>query len=337
MKNQIEENFSIANQDTKIIDEKEFYENASIQFISSGIACHALCLLDYIGILKILLNDKKINKKQIKNFKNPALVQAALITLNGAKILELKNNQYFLTKLGQYVIKKISFITMPLIGYKRLFFNQFSLYDNPNSFNIKDIDFAKVALASIDFGKYDLDPLLIDLFKAIQPRGTICDLGCGTAEKLVKICQITNCHGLGIEQSKKAIQESKKFTKNNPNIEIINDSIMTLDGIWEDVTIAMISFVLHDISSNVDCAKILQSYKINFPMMKYLIVVDIVSPSDKNPANLPGFDYVHGLQGFFPRNYDETIQTFQKSGYSVEKEIAVQYMPNTYIWVLKSC
>jgi hypothetical protein len=64
------------------------------------------------------------------------------------------------------------------------------------------------------------------------------------------------------------------------------------------------------------------------------VVVDIVSLSEKIPTIMPGFDYVHGLQGITPRNYEETLEIFERSGYRVFQEFSVPNMPNTFIWIL---
>ena len=191
------------------------------------------------------------------------------------------------------------------------------------------------AASSIDFSSDNLDPLLLKIFEAINTKGTICDLGCGTADKLVKICQATNSPGLGIEFDKQVIKESKKLIKNFPQIEIIHGSLAALKGVWEDVTVAMINFVCHDITSINECSKILRSYQTHFPRMRYLIIVDIVSPSKKVPTIMPGFDYVHGLQGLSPKNYEETLETFQKAHYCLLQEISVPNMSNTFIWILQ--
>ena len=50
---------------------------------------------------------------------------------------------------------------------------------------------------------------------------------------------------------------------------------------------------------------------------------------------MPGFDYIHGLQGFTPRTYEETLNTFKKANYKIFQEIEVPNMPNTFIWILK--
>ena len=315
--------------------EKDDLEAASFQFLSYSIAAHALCLIFDSGILNILLTKDNFKEESIKNFNNPSLIKTALFTLMGANIVSWDNKCFYITKFGRSVAKKIGFITLPLTGYRKLLSKQAELLENPNSFKLSDIDFASIALSSIDFGSENLDPVLIEVFKQIKPKGTICDLGCGTGEKLVRICQTTNSPGLGIELSNSVIKESKKFTKKIPQIEIIKGNILSLNGIWEDVTVSMISFVLHDIKTKKECAEILHSYQNHFPRMQYLLVIDIVSPSETLTSIMPGFDYVHGLQGLTPRNYEETIETFKKAKYEILEELEIKNMPNTFIWILE--
>lgn len=310
-------------------------EDTALQFISSGLAAHALCLLSKSGILKKILEEGFFTKKSLHKFQNPALLLSALSTLVGSKVMILKDSKYVLSNLGKAVVKKIGLLTLPLIGYGKLFSKQMQILENPQNYNEDDIDYAEVALSSIDFGIHDLDPILLNLFKNIKPRGTICDLGCGTGEKLAKICNETNCAGLGIEKNKSVIAESKKYTNCQQKLEIIEGDVTELSGIWEDVDIALMSFLYHDISPSNAASKTLKSFLNHFPRMQYLIIVDIVSLSEEQQTIMPGFDYVHGLQGITPRSYRETIDSFEKANYETIQEISVPNMPNTYIWVLR--
>ena len=96
----------------------------------------------------------------------------------------------------------------------------------------------------------------------------------------------------------------------------------------------MISQVYHDISFE-RCIEFLESIHKHFPRLRCLIVIDIVSISENLPSIMPGFDYVHGLQGFTPRNYEETLKTFANANFEVLREMPIPNMPNTFIWVLK--
>ncbi len=311
------------------------HDKAIIEFVAIGMACQALCLLEQANILKILLDVGFFSINNFKKFKNPSLIKAAMFSLMKTNIIWYENKKYFLTDFGRHLVKKNGFITLPFIGYRKLINRQIELLKNPNSFDISEIDFEAIATSSVSFGKKDLNPLLLNVFEEINIRGTICDLGCGTGEKLIEICRNLNLPGLGIERDPKVVNKTRKHLKNFPNISIIKGNIFDLKGIWEDVTAVLISFVLHDITSRTQSEKILKSYKNHFPRMKCLIVVDIVSYSKTKPSIMPGFDYVHGLQGFIPPTYEKNLETFERAGYKILREYEVPNMPNTFIWILQ--
>ena len=319
-------------------DSKTIYtsdlEEDSLNFINSGLACHALTLLEAAGILKILIDKESFPDEEIQAFNNPALLTAAFMTLKKTKLLKETTEGYQLTKLGKSIAKKIGYLTFPLIGYRKLFSKQFELLNDPKSFKESDIDFSSVAFSSISFGEEHLDPLLIKIFLSLNPKGTICDLGCGTCEKLAKICKATNSPGLGIDHDKKVIKLSKKYTKKFSNIEAIQGKIEQLDGIWEDVAVILLSQIFHDLIPKLHAIEVLASYKKHFPRLNWVVIADIVSPSNSVPTILPGFDYVHGLQGFISRTYEENYEVFEKAGYTVMKEYPVPNMPNFFIWIL---
>ncbi len=318
----------------KVKKKSELVNISHLTFTVIGLACHAICLIERAGILKILKN-RDFRSSQLKNYRNPHLVKAALATLVGAKVLLLKDDIYALTDLGESLARNMGTIMIPFIGYRKLLAKQFELLQHPRAWKEFDIDYPAIALASIEFGLSDLDPVLMDIFKSLKPKGTICDLGCGTGEKLVRICKTLKVSGLGIEKSSQVIKKSKKFTRGCPQVEIIKGDIFNLRGVCEDIEIAMISQVYHDIHSLNQCVKFLNSLSDHFPRLRCLIIADIVSLSESLPSIMPGFDYVHGLQGVTPRSYEETIETFTKADFKVFKEVAVPNMPNTFIWVIK--
>lgn len=305
-----------------------------LDFLSKGLACHALCLLEYAGVLDILMINGTINEKELNSFKNPSLIRSALVTLTSAEAISFNKNSYHLTPLGRNLGRNIGAIFLPLVGYRHLFAKQFELIDDPSGWEASDIDFNSVAASSIDFGQNDLDPTVLQVIQQIKPKGTICDLGCGTAEKLAGICEELNIKGLGIERDPVVIQASRKFTNGNPSVEVVQADITNLNGIWEDVNVAIMNMVFHDITPSSSCVEFLQSLRTHFPRLQRLLVADMVSMSEDSPSIMPGFDYVHGLQGMTPRNYQETMQTFVDAGYSVINETTVPNMPNTFVWVV---
>ena len=172
-----------------------------LDFLAKGLGCHALCLIEYIGVLDIIKKDGSFQNKCLQNYKNPHLIRAALVTLVGADVLSLSNDAYSLTDLGHKLAKNIGAITLPFMGYRGLLEKQFELVNAPSAWDESDIDYSSVAFSSIKFGLSDLDPIILEIFRSIKPKGTICDFGCGTGEKLVKICKEVDSSGLGIEKN----------------------------------------------------------------------------------------------------------------------------------------
>ncbi|MDP1608386.1 MAG: methyltransferase domain-containing protein [Chlamydiales bacterium] len=308
---------------------------SAMEFIAIGLASQALCLLDASGVLKALKEKEIFYKRQIDNFNNSHLMKAAFLTLVETKVLLSDHEGYKLTRLGHDLVDHIGILTVPLLGYRKLFANQLQILKDPSSTSHKDIDFSALALASNDFGLMDLDPLLLEIFIKLRPKGTICDLGCGSGEKLRKICKATGVPGLGIDQSEQVIKKSRNQTEHFPKIEMITGNITKLENVWEDVELALMCFVCHDIVSFEQCAQVLKSLYVTFPRLRYLVLADIVSPSEKVPTIMPGFDYVHGLQGITTRNYEETLEVFKLANFNVFNEFKVPNMPNTFIWILQ--
>lgn len=270
----------------------------------------------------------------LKKAKNIALLKAAFSTLICAKLLKIKDGKYSLTTSGHSIAEHIGILTLPLVGYRKLIEKQFDLLNKPNYWSDSEIDYQTISLSSIQFGGDLIDQILIDLFRFLNPKGTICDFGCGTGSKLIELCKINGVSGLGLEKSEKVIEKSKVLIQENSKIEIIQADIEKLEGVWEDVEIGLISFVLHDISPEKNCVQFLTSLKKHFPRMRCFIVVDAVSMSE-DLSILPGFDYVHGLQGITPRTYQETKKVFEDAKFNVFKEISIENMPNTFVWVLE--
>ena len=308
------------------------YEKNYVEFVAIGLSCHGLCLLQRIGVLKKIKNTGSIHLSDIESYNNTALIRSVFLTLTEAKVTQVKNKHYYLTELGEHLLENIGAIMLPFVGYQKLLSKQFQLVDSPQEWNLGDIDFPEVAAASTQFGKNNFNPALLKTINLLSPKRTICDLGCGSGAKLAEICKATKSQGLGIEQSFDTVKAAKQMLQKNSDLEIIQGDILSLDGIWEEVEIVMTSFVYHDIPTK-KTGTFLLSLKKHFPRFRYIIIADIVSPSEDIKSIMPGFDYVHGLQNMSPRHYKATLQTFTDADFRVVQEIYVPNMPNTYIWV----
>ncbi len=305
-----------------------------LDFLSKGLGCHALCLLDFLGILDILKKEG-FCKSKMKKYRNPHLLRGAFVTLVGCNVITFNGKIYDLTNLGKKLSENIGILTLPIMGYRMLFAKQYRLINSPKSWHDSDIDYSSIADSSTKVGNSNLDPSIMKAIKSLKPKGRICDFGCGTGEKLVKICKETACSGLGIEKSPSVVRKAKKILKQFPQIKIEKEDIMKLEGVWEDVEIGLLSQVYHDLNPNQRGIKFLKSLEKHFPNLRFLVIADIVSAPKNQTPILPGFDYVHGLQGITPRDHEETLKTFSKANFAIIKELNIRSMPNTFVWILK--
>ncbi len=304
----------------------------SMDFISAGVGCNALVAINEIGILKKFVDGSCFHLSELKTYKNPVCIKAALISLEKCGILSKKNDTFRMTDLGLKVAENIGLITIFFDGYGQLLANQSKIIEEKIVDAKKLVRWPVVSKSSIQISEKAVTPTLIKEFLALKFKGTICDLGCGHGVMLSKICQQIGNHGLGFERSPKTVHEAKTIVPSNVSIELAD--ITLLKGIWEDVTFLIQAFVFHDFFSQKRCVNILNSYLNNFPNLRYFFYVDIVSPSESNTSFFPGFDYIHGLLNIPTRTYEETIQIFHQSEYVIAKEVKISELPNTYLWIL---
>jgi len=310
----------------------------ALNFIDIGVGCNALVSFKTLGLLDFLLKGNSIDYRMLKNSSfcsNFPLARAALITLVKIKVLEEKFGKYQLTNLGYELCNYIGLITMFFDGYGPLIINQSKIAINKISFSHKYLRGDVIAASSIQFGKNTLDPLIKDIFSSFSIRGTFCDLGCGMGTKLAWISKLTGNPGLGFENCKKTVKIISKKFKKNKKLSFEHQDVTNLIGIWEDVTVLMQYFVFHDFTPTQKCAALINSYLKNFPYLRYFIYVDIVAPSSSQDEIMPGFEYVHGLQGIETRTYEETMELFQMSKFEMINENKIPDMPNTFLWILK--
>jgi len=310
--------------------------NPALNFVAAGIGCNAFTLLDRTKIIDKLITKQKINRNSInkKHYKNPAAIIMALVTLEKLNVLKRQGNYFLLTLFGNRLVHYRGLITMLFEGYGDLLSHQIKIQNGALTHIQRLINGESIALSSIQFGEEKIDPLVLSRIKKYKIKNTICDLGCGTGEKLIKIVKSSKLKALGIEYNNKAIKVAKSKVKRIKNITIVKGDITKLEKVWYDVELLTQFFVMHDFTPTKKCLKILNSLLKVFPNVQYFFYVDIVSPSQTKDSIMPGFDYVHRLQGIVPRTYEETIKMFNVSKFQLIEEIPIKTMPNTFFWIL---
>lgn len=307
----------------------------ALEFVSTGVGCFALTLAHSVGIIASLIENGSFSESELNNskkFKNLLAVKSALLALCLSHVLTKKGSAYFLTPLGRQLVNHIGLVRMAFNGYGELMAKGIPVAFNEIQRREKYQNGAAIALASIQFGE-KADPVIRDIIKKLRLTGTICDIGCGSADRLLRLCQETSLSGLGLDANRKAIAIARRATKKHKNIRIEYADAVKLEGVWEDVQLIMQCFMTHNLVPDEQFIKSLSSYRKNFPHLKYFLILDIVAPEDSCKSHMPGYDYTLGLLGIETRKYDHFNSLFLKSGYKIAKKIPID-MPNTYLWVL---
>ena len=308
----------------------------ALDFISAGVGCFALTLIHSVGIVTSLLKRGYFSEDELKNykkFKNLLAIRAALLSLCLCNILTKKEEKYFLTHLGTQLVDHIGLVTMVFDGYGKLMANGVPIAFNKIKKPEKYLKGSAIALSSIQFGE-KIDPVMTEVIKKLRLKGTICDVGCGSADRLLRLCKETSLPGLGLDSCQEAVAIARKAAKVHQNINIEYGNALNLEGIWEDVQLLMQCFMTHDIFPDDQFIESLSSYRKNFPNLKYFLIIDIVAPEDSFASHMPAYDYVHGLLGIETRKHERFTSLFLKAGYKIVEEVSID-MPNTYLWVLK--
>lgn len=307
-------------------------KNKAMDYITIGVGCNCLVALSETGVLYVLLNNGRISLGDIEVYGEPVCITSALITLEKCGVVRKEGNDFYITAFGRVLSEYIGLVNIFFDGYASLIAQQGQIAQNRISDKKRLIKGTAVSKASTLISEKLIDPVIIQEILELNLSGTICDLGCGYATMLSKICQISGNPGLGFDSESKVLNRARKrLRKTNITVEL--GDILKLHGVWEDVVILMQCHVFHDFTPNQNCIDIINSYLTTFPNLKCFCYVDTVAPSFASNKLFPGFDYVHGLLGIPTRTYEETIQLFSDSMYSVFKEVPLE-LPNTFLWVL---
>ncbi len=311
----------------------------ALNFVNIGVACHCLALLSTMDIITILGGGKGIKTRDLSEpnvYKKTHILKIIIRVLVQVNVLELKQDAYYLTELGFALVQYRGLNSLFFEGYAELIGVQKSIF-HTNKIKPKDrVDWEAIATASIEFGKEMIDPFVIEALSSLDVKGTICDLGCGAATRLIKIYEETHNPGLGFDISKEAIELAEQYIREHAEIKVraLKQDITQVVGVYEEVVLLMQYMVFHDFTPAQQCQDIMNRYLQNFPNLKYFFYVDIVAPSNSYPEMLPGYDYVHSLMDIPTRTYEETMDLFNATDFKMMKEFSIPDLPNTFFWIL---
>lgn len=320
--------------EVKLVNRESDLSKDAIDFINAGLGCNCLVALHRLGIVDRLLSNEWLKCEEIDKDENRICINSALLTLQKCQIVKKENQAFKLTQLGIELSKYIGVISMMFDGYSDLVTSQDNIAPQKPRFPEKLIKGQIVSKSAIELAKTMFELILIRELSKLKFSGTICDVSYTYTQMLPLICEVTGNPGLGFAHGEKIVRHTKNPLNKIP-ITIEKMNVTRLQGIWEDVTVLIQCHVFHNFAPQEEqFVQLMNSFLNHFPHLKYLFFLDSVAAYDNKNEVMPGFDYVHGLLGIKVRTYQETIAMFNASDYHMVKEMEIEPLPNTFLWIL---
>ena len=219
-------------------------------FIASGVACFAFSLIDDLGLLDTLVENKGLAIQSLLSHPNPPVLKSAFLTLELNNIIQSKGQYFHLTKFGMNLYKHRGTIGLIYSGYRKIFCDQSEIAKDEPSQNWEKVDSLAVARASIHFGDKVINQLIIDIIDEFGYKKGICDLGCGFATRLINTCNKTGMKGIGLDLSSHTIKDARKRLKENSQISVYLMDITKIKRRFHGIYILTQEFVMHDLNDN---------------------------------------------------------------------------------------
>ena len=322
----------INSEDEKLVElDCQNQGNDALDFISSGVACYALTLLDSLKLIDKIQEKGVLTSNDLGKY-NKRVVQGALNQLFRSKILENHNNRWKFSDKGNQILRYRGMMQLIYGGYSSVLASQEKKALKKDCSH--EINYSAIASGSDYFGNDFVDNIMLHELDLLAFEGAICDLGCGDGTRLIKICDYLDIDGMGIELSEEGVALAKALTKKHDRIQIAQGDATKIRKVYKDIEVLTQFFVLHDFSPASKVEQIMNSYLKSFPNLKYFIYCDTVATEIDTTNEHPGFDYIHNLLGIEPMSYSEVIKMFKKSDFSIRKEVPIPNLPNTYAWIL---
>ena len=128
----------------------------ALNFVSIGVGCFALTLVQSVGIVTSLVESGYFSEDELKNkkkFKNLPAIRAALLSLCLCNVLVKKGAKYFLTPLGIQLADHIGLVTMVFDGYGELMAKGVPIAFDKVKKPEKYLKGAAIALSSLQVGE----------------------------------------------------------------------------------------------------------------------------------------------------------------------------------------
>lgn len=306
-----------------------------------GMCCNALLVANSVGLLS-LLEKRSVEEEELYDnelYPDSIAVKGALQVLLYGRIVEKKNKAYCLSSVGKKVVKELDVYIHWFEAYRKLLAKSIDIANSRDRANVAtDFSLEEVVYSASLLKNRYVVPVLKDVIGDLKPKGTLCDLGCGSGETLVKLCDSFQIDGIGFDKSLDIVKFANRNVAMNAStsIHVYYMDYLQMKGVYPDVDLVICDFFTHHIASDETCLEVLQSFKQVFPNSRYMIFMDTVTPEDGelSPESFaPAFDYIHRLQRLETRGFSSLFHILQRTGYHSVKHIKLD-VPYSYLWVL---
>lgn len=181
-----------------------------------------------------------------------------------------------------------------------------------------------IAMAGRDYGYHFVDRYFEELINE-QPIFFACDLGCGSADRLLKtVKKHPRARGIGIDINKEilALAEDRiKAESLQERVIVIAEDIKNLSPRREftDVDLLFSFFLGHDLWPRARCKEVLERLFTNFPRVQRFLFCDTYRsdtlPSPYLPTFTLGFELTHAVMGQYIPSEAEWLTLFEETGW----------------------
>ena len=224
------------------------------------ITSQALLLADHLDFFSHFKSTEVREEKDILMHYSdrPAAIDAILNALHtGGIIMRDKKKCQLLIELDE-IKNKLPIFKLWFHAYRELLSQQAEVVNNVNK--TIPYDGANVAKYSAQIGSIYIDPYLDSLLEGLPLTGKICDMGCGSGVRLLRICEKYGLKGLGVDIDSDAIDVALQNKKKN-NCNDVDFSCQDVTKIQEsdsDIESLLFTFFTHHIQSNDMLASMLK-------------------------------------------------------------------------------
>ncbi|MGW2230236.1 histidinol-phosphate transaminase [Streptomyces formicae] len=249
-----------------------------------------------------------------------------------------------LTETGRELVRMKGFFTWGVGGYNDVLRGLSDLALGTSVFEGDiDRDGAMVAVGSGEVGRAMMLPLEKEVLASVD-FGSVADLGCGDATRLLRLCGgDTARRGTGIEINAGACEQAVGRVADaglSDRIEIVHGDVLAFsERTFPGVDLVSSFLMMHDLfDATGDPVGVMKTLRRVFPDAKRFLIGDTVAQDwEKREGPLPvfsaGFELVHAFMDTPIMNQTTYENAFAGAGLRVERREPLG-APSTWLWLL---